>query len=185
MEDENFPKLWASFLRAITLKGHTINTIFLTTRPSEQYIHALNTWLPLMLIGKINTFYFADYAIQTVKSTTFVIKDSLCYVSLSSHLSDLEKIGYLHIDLPTIRMQTALFLGRMAGCRSLMTTYTTETQLALLERMLQSESQDYPLKTFNLFPNPLFLPFSVFEKYSLTLPLEMRQRYMSIIRNIS
>lgn len=182
MEDETFPKLWASFLRAITLKGHTINTIFLTTRPSEQYIHALNTWLPLMLVGKINTFYFADYAIQTVKSTTFVIKDSLCYVSLSSRLSDLEKIGYLHVDLPSIRMQTALFLGRMAGCRSLMTTYTTETQLALLERMLQSESQDYPLKTFSLFPNPLFLPFSVFEKYSLTLPLEMRQRYMSIIR---
>lgn len=182
MEDETFPSLWASYLRAIVLKGHHINTIFLTTRPSEQYIHALNTWLPLMLIGKINTFYFADYAIQTVKSTTFVIKDNLCYVSLSSRLSDVEKIGYLHIDLPSVRMQTALFLGRLAGCRSLVTTYTTETQLTLLERMLQSESQDYPLKAFSNFPNPLFLPITVFERYALTLPLESRQRYMSIVR---
>lgn len=182
IEDENFPRMWATYLRAITLKGHNLNTIFLTTRPSDQYIRALNTWLPLMLYGRINTFYFPNYTVHTVKSTTFIIKDTICYISLSSQLSDVEKIGYLHLDLPSIQMQTALFLGRMAECRSLVTTYTAETQLSLLERMLQTESMNFPVKSFNQFPSPMFLPITVFERYASTLPVDIGQRYMSLVR---
>jgi hypothetical protein len=182
MEDESFPSLWMTYLKGMALKGHRINVIFLTTRPSEQYIRALNTWLPLMLVGHINAFYFPNYSTQPVKSTTFIIKDKLAYVSLSSQLSDVEKIGYLHFDLPSIQMQTALFLGRMAACRSLVTTYTVETQIALLDRMMQTEPADYALKSFHQHPSAYFLPLSVFERYALTLPLEMGNRYISIAR---
>lgn len=182
IEDENFPEQWMTYLKGIALKGHRINVIFLTTRPSEQYIRALNTWLPLMLYGHINAFYFPNYASPTVKSTTFVIKDTLAYVSLSSQLSNVEKIGYLHFDLPSIQMQTALFLGRMAACRSLVTVYSVETQLTLLERVMQPESADYALKMFQHSPSAYFLPISVFERYALTLPQEMGNRYLSIMR---
>jgi hypothetical protein len=182
MEDESFPTMWMTYLKGIALKGHRMNVIFLTTRPSEQYIRALNTWLPLMLIGHVNAFYFPNYATHSVKSTTFIIKDTLAYVSLSSQLSDVEKIGYLHFDLPSIQMQTALFLGRMAACQSLVTTYSIETQLALLDRMMQVEPADYALKSFHQHPSPYFLPLSVFERYAFTLPLEMGNRYLSIVR---
>jgi len=182
MEDENFPALWANYLKGIAHKGHRLSVIFLNSRPSEQYIRAINTWFPLMFNGKVNAYYFPNYNNPAVKSTTFIIKDTLAYVSLSSQLSDEEKIGYLHFDTPSIQMQTALFLGRMATCRSLVTTYTEETQLSLLDRMNQSETLESQGKMFSQYPSAYFLPVSVFERYALTLPSEVASRYMSMIR---
>lgn len=182
VEDDHFPALWANYLKGIAAKGHRISVIFLNSRPSEQYIRALNTWFPLMLNGKVNAFYFPNYANPSVKSTTFIIKDKLAYVSLSSQLSDYEKIGYLHLDLTSIHMQTALFLGRMATCRSLVTTYTNETQLSLLERVVITESAEFNMIIFNNYASPFFLPLSVFERYASTLPKDAGERYMSIVR---
>lgn len=182
LEDDHFPILWATYLKGIAAKGHRISVIFLNSRPSEQYIRTLNTWLPLMLNGKINAFYFPNYTNPSVKSTTFIIKDKLTYVSLSSQLSDYEKIGYLHFDLASIQMQTALFLGRMATCRTLVTTYTNETQLSLLERMIMAESAEFNMIIVNNYVSPFFLPLSVFERYALTLPKDAGERYMSIVR---
>ena len=182
MEDDHFPVLWANYLKGIATKGHRISVIFLNSRPSEQYIRALNTWFPLMLNGRVNAFYFPNYTNPSVKSTTFVIKDKLVYVSLSSQLSEYEKIGYLHFDLTSIHMQTALFLGRMATCRSLVTTYTNETQLSLLERVVITESAEFNMIIFNNYASPFFLPISVFERYASTLPKDVGERYMSIVR---
>ncbi|MBS3990608.1 MAG: hypothetical protein KGZ51_00920 [Erysipelothrix sp.] len=182
IEDDYFPVLWANYLKRITSKGHRLSVIFMNSRPSELYIRALNTWFPLMLNGKVNAFYFPNYAIPSVRSTTFIIKEKLAYVSLSSQLSDYEKIGYLHFDITSIHMQTALFLGRMATCRSLVTTYTTETQLSLLERMVITESAEFNMIIFNNLTSPFFLPLSVFERYALTLPQDAAERYMSIVR---
>ena len=182
LEDPNFPYLWANYLKGLTLKGHRISVIFLITRPSELYVGVLNTWLPLMFLGKVNAFYSPHYTTPSVKSTTFIIKDTLAYVSLSSQHSEFEKIGYLHFDLPSIYMQSALFFGRMTHCRSLVTIYSLETQISLLERMLLTETTDYRMKMFNHFPSPFFLPLSVFERYAQSLPSDMVERYLSIIR---
>lgn len=182
LEDKQFQIQWTSYLKLIVMKNHRIHVIHDVNRNKEEYSKYMNIWLPMHLIGSINSHYYPMYVDSPIKETYMVIKGHMALESRSTFLTPKENICLLFEDEDTVDMIESIFLGRLVNCKPLVQVYKEQDQTQLLQLYLKAISSDYNVIFMHKSINSVFLPDSVFEKYCEGWPHTKKREYMQVIK---
>lgn len=181
-EDRSFQVQWGTYLRNIILQGHRIHIIHMVNRDSNELLQALSLWIPLHLMGSIQSYYYPKYSAPLVKHTWFIVKDVCMITSSSVTQQQAENICYLSHDLESVQAYQSMFIGRIQDCKPLVEVFRIDQHLLLLSKLASSTSYISPTTSLHFHINSLFLPDSVFSRYSKTLVSDQRKEYIDLIR---
>lgn len=182
LEDQLFQDRWTSYMELIVMKKHRIHLIHDVNRQKEEFAMYMNIWLPMHLIGSINSYYLPIYAKNSVKETYMVIKGHMALESRSTFLTPKENICFLFEDSDTVDMIESLFLGRLVQCKPLIHVYKEQDQSHLLKLYLKSITNDYNVIAFHNCINSIFLPDSVFERHCENWIHSKKNEYMQFVK---
>jgi transcriptional regulator with XRE-family HTH domain len=181
LEDQLFQVQWVSYLKQIVMKKHRIHLIHNVNRNKEEFASYMSLWLPMHLVGSINSYYYPVYVENPIKETYMVIKNLIALESRSTFLTPKENICLVFEDRDTVDMIESLFLGRLVNCKPLIQVYKEQDQVQLLQLYLQSVSAEYNVIAMHHHINSLFLPESVFEKHCAHWTYTKKRDYMQFI----
>jgi len=181
-EDRHFQIQWANYLKEIILKGHQIFIIHMVQRESTEILSALTLWIPLHLLGSIKSYYNPRYQTSIVKNTWFLVKDQLALVSASSQFTAPNYNCQIFTDREIVNTYETLFFGKLAECKPLVEAFRVKDQSNLLSVLIQNTAVIAPTTSIHSNLNSLFLPDSVFYRYSKSLPESQQKQYIDSIR---
>ena len=182
LEDDHFQVQWISYLKLIVLKKHHIHVIHNVNRNKEEFAKHMNVWLPMHLIGSINSHYYPIYVESIVKETFMVIKNNMALESRSTFLTPKENICLIFEDKDTVDMIESIFLGRLVSCKPLVQVYKEQDQAQLLQLYLRTVSAEYNVIFLHNFINSIFLPDSVFERHCEKWVHTKKRDYMQFVK---
>lgn len=181
LEDQLFQVQWISYLKLIVMKKHRINLIHNVNRNRDEFASYMRIWLPMHLIGSINSYYYPLYVDTPIKETYMVIKNIMALESRSTFLTPKENICLVFEDKDTIDMIESLFLGRLVNCKPLIQVYKQQDHVQLLQLYLKTVKSNYKVTYVHRYVNSLFLPDSVFERYCETFSYTKKRDYMQFV----
>lgn len=182
LEDAQFQIQWNSYLKLVVLKNHRLHIIHSVNRNKDELVKYMNLWLPMHLVGSVNSHYYPKYVDNPIKVTHMVIKNHMALESRSTFLTPKENICLLFEDKDTVDMIESLFLGRLVNCKPLIQVYKEHDHVQLLQLYLQTVKADFNVVSIRRFINSIFLPDSVFEKYCESWTYTKKSAYMEFIK---
>ena len=183
-EDAIFQMQWNSYLRLIVLKKHRIHIVHHVQREQNQFSTYIQNYLPLHFLGQVISYYIPKYIALPIKETKFIIKNELSYVSRSTMLTPKENVAFIYEDKETVQLEESLFLGGLIYAKQLLVSYSRQDILKLLQKMIESTQLDFDTKNYHEKLNSLFLPESVFERFSKVLPQQSASVYLRLIKQL-
>src|SRR5690554_4642674 len=181
-EDNLFQIQWNSYLKLVVLKSHRIHIIHHVQRGQRPFTDYLSVWLPLHLVGNIQSYYLPKYVDPTIKETIMIIKDQIAFTSRSTMLTPTENIGLIFEDIETIQMQESLFIGRLVHSKQLIQVYKSHDFFLLLQILIDSTNREFDTVAVHANLNTVFLPDSVFERFAKTLPHKQQLIYLKQVK---
>ena len=183
-EDAIFQMQWNSYLRLIVLKKHRIHIVHHVQREQKQFSTYIQNYLPLHFVGQVISYYIPKYIALPIKETKFIIKNELSYVSRSTMLTPKENVAFIYEDKETVQLEESLFLGGLIYAKQLLVSYSRHDILKLLQKMIESSQLDFDTRNYHEKLNSLFLPDSVFERFSRVLPQQSASVYLRLVKQL-
>ncbi len=181
-EDNLFQLQWNSYLKLVILKKHRLHIIHHVHRNQDNFKDYFNVWLPLHLVGNIQSYYLPKYIELPIKETTMIIKDVIAFVCRSTLLTPKENIGLIFEDMDAIQMHESLFLGRLVSSKQLIQVFKSQDFYQLLHLLIESTNREFDTTAVHAGLNTVFLPDSVFERFSKSLPHKQKLIYLKQVK---
>ncbi len=179
VEDPEFVHSWQEKLRMVLQYGHRIEVIHWVDRDPASIQPVLESWLPLHLTGRIQSWFYPSYVDLSYRLTLFLLKGRLALVGMQPAGGSSQRLTALYGDPISQTQYEAMFAQFVSECQPLVKTRPTTETCQLLDELLgqNSGAGETTFWVSSLPPASAYSSFLLAELMeSNAVPAELRDR---------
>jgi Plasmid maintenance system antidote protein len=159
-----FLSQWMLLVAEILRKGHRIKVIFKLHRNMGNILTLIRNWLPLILTGKVEAFYYARYQDNPIGITLAIATGVGAMYSMKSQSENTHSCSYIHWDNPSVEFYSAKFKDLLLTAQPLIKTYTPLNIQSFNEEQNILDDRVCDCMTCASSLNPLTIPSALYNK---------------------
>ena len=148
--DEEFKKKWITAITMLLKKGNHLNMVHDISRPLNEMIIGLESWIPIYMTGSISPYYFKDIKSSGIKSLT-AVSGSVAISGEYVNYSEEKILYYLTTKTEELKYYKEKASYLLSIAKPLMKIYKEKDKNEFIKFLNEEENIDY-----KKIENPLF-----------------------------